>query len=168
MRGIAARLLLAGMTGGLAGGCEREEPALEPLVAFDTAMVRIETAADTFDLAVEVAATEEQRAYGLMERDELPEDRGMIFVYDGLQDPEAGFWMYRTRIPLDIAFLDGDGRIVRIRRMVPCESPNPLLCPLYPPGAPYAAALEVNAGFFERRGVAVGDRIVLVRGPAGL
>jgi uncharacterized protein len=167
--GRAAKVLLLALAGGLAGttgGCERDEPALVPLVAFDTATVRIETARDTFDLRVEVAATEEQRAYGLMERDELPEDRGMIFVYEGLQDPEAGFWMFRTRIPLDIAFMDGDGRIARIRRMVPCESPNPLLCPLYSPGAPYAAALEVNAGFFERRGVEPGDRIVLLHGEA--
>lgn len=146
----------------LVGACDQADRSHrpEPPVAFDTAVVHVTTAADTFPLRVEVAETEEQRAYGLMERTILPEDHGMIFRYPEPQDSSAGFWMYRTRIPLDIAFLDGDGRIVAIRTMQPCESPYSESCPIYSPGVTYSRAVEVNRGYFERHGVEVGDRIV--------
>ncbi|MFW6200946.1 MAG: DUF192 domain-containing protein [Gemmatimonadota bacterium] len=155
-------------------GCEAGDSSagsaeFVPAVAFDTTAARIETEADTFPLTVEVAETDEQRGYGLMERTSLPEDHGMIFRYGSPQPPDAGFYMYRTRIPLDIAFVDGDGRIVAIERMEPCESPYPASCPRYAPGEPYTAALEVNAGYFEARGIEVGDRVIVLDGgePAG-
>ncbi|MFD2667209.1 DUF192 domain-containing protein [Halomonas halophila] len=65
--------------------------------------------------------------------------------------------MYRTLIPLDIAFIDEAGRIVDIRRMAPCTSASARDCPVTRPDAPYQAALEVNAGVFEAHGIAVGD-----------
>ncbi len=161
MRKSAAILLLV-----LFGACDRgDEPArqaVEPLVSFDTAAVRIETATDTFALTVELAETEEQRQYGLMERPAVPEDHGMLFLYAEPQDSTSGFWMYRTLVPLDVAFLDEDGRIVAIRAMQPCESPNPRVCRVYSAGIPFSSALEVNRGYFERRGIGVGDRVVLV------
>ncbi|MFW6079183.1 MAG: DUF192 domain-containing protein [Gemmatimonadota bacterium] len=144
------------------GGGSASTSELVPAVAFDTTTARIETAADTFPLTVEVAETDEQRGYGLMERTSLPESHGMIFRYDSPRPPDAGFYMYRTRIPLDIAFLDGDGRIVAIEGMEPCESPYPSACPRYAPGEPYTAALEVNAGYFESRGIGIGDRVVVL------
>lgn len=144
---------------GSSGPAGDRPPALE----FPTGVVHIETATDTLRLSVEIAETNQQRALGLMERTSLPENAGMIFVYSRPQDADAGFWMYRTRIPLDIAFVDGDGRIVAIRRMEPCESPYAQACPIYSPGVPYSAALEVNAGYFAARGVGVGDRVVLER-----
>lgn len=160
-RALACLLLLA------LAGCEREDaPAASgdagaaPLVAFDTTTVRIETGADTFHLSVEVAETESQRSYGLMDRESLQEDAGMLFVYSEPQDSTAGFWMYRTRVPLDIAFLDDQGRIVSILSMEPCPSPYPQVCRTYSPGTPYAAALEVNRGYFARRGITPGDRVV--------
>lgn len=133
----------------------------EAVVAFDTATVAIETADATVTLQTELARTPEQRAHGLMERTSLPRGAGMLFLYPAPQDSTGGFWMFRTRIPLDIAFLDDDGRILAIRSMVPCESPNPRVCPVTSPGRPYRGALEVNSGYFEEHGVAVGDRLVL-------
>jgi uncharacterized protein len=147
--------------------CERDghvgaqRPA-EPPVEFETGLVRIEAAADTMDLRVEIAEHSTQRAYGLMDRDHLPEDQGMLFVYADAQPSSAGFWMFRTRIPLDIAFLDSAGTILSILHMSPCESPNPTLCRIYSPGVQYWRALEVNRGFFDRHGIGVGDRVVLV------
>lgn len=151
-------------------GCDRPggEPAeFAPAIAFDTAAVLVETETDTFRLSVELAETPEQKAYGLMERPHLPEEHGMLFLYAEPQPAGSGFWMFRTRIPLDIAFLDDEGRIVAILAMEPCESPNPAVCRTYSPGVPYSAALEVNRGYFERRGVEVGDRVVRLNGEGG-
>jgi uncharacterized membrane protein (UPF0127 family) len=130
---------------------------------YDSAVVRIATAADTLRVRVEVAERDDQLVYGLMERTSLDDDAGMVFLYDDVQGAESGFWMYRTRIPLDIAFFDSAGRIVAIRQMEPCPSPDPDRCPPYAPGYPYTGALEVNHGWFARHGVTVGDHIALER-----
>jgi uncharacterized protein len=135
----------------------------QPVVVFDTAQARIITATDTFSLRIDVAEREDQRAYGLMERTQLPDDAGMVFLYQQEQPAENGFWMWRTRIALDIAFFDGDGAIVTIRSMEPCSHADPRGCPTYPPGVPYHGALEVNRGYFAARGITTGDRIVVVR-----
>ncbi|PXY00051.1 DUF192 domain-containing protein [Halomonas sp. LBP4] len=108
-------------------------------------------------LRVEVARTLPQRGQGLRDRDHLDAEAGMLFLYRDEQSPRNGFWMYRTRIPLDIAFIDADGRIVAIRQMQPCDSERPGECPVTYPGVPYRAALEVNAGYFAEQGVAEGD-----------
>ena len=135
--------------------------------AYDSAIARVATATDTFDVRVEVAERDDQRAYGLMERTALDEDAGMVFVYSVPQSATSGFWMYRTRIPLDIAFFGNDGRIVRIHQMDPCLSVDPGPCEVaarnYVPGEPYLGALEVNRGWFARHGVKAGDRITVVR-----
>lgn len=111
----------------------------------------------------EVAETPEQRTHGLMERTLLEPDAGMVFLFDEPQGPDDGFWMYRTRIPLDIAFFDETGRIVAIRTMKPCESPYPRVCPTYAPGAAYVGALEMNRAWFGEHAVVVGDRIIIDR-----
>lgn len=154
-------LLLVGLAA--CDGGDTDTVRRGPAVEFDTGTVRIETEADTFDLTVEIAEQGNQRAHGLMERDHLPADAGMIFLYPRPQSPDNGFYMFRTRIPLDIAFMDEDGEIVAIRQMLPCESPNPRLCTVYAPGVPYSSALEVNLGYFERHGIDLGDRVVFER-----
>lgn len=161
--GAAAVLVLAA----LAGACERgepaEEPAYRPVVVFDTARARIITAADTFELRIDVAEREDQRAYGLMERTGLPDDAGMVFLYPHEQPADAGFWMWRTRIALDIAFFDEQGTILTILHMEPCPHADPRGCPTYPPGVAYFGALEANRGYFAARGIGPGDRIVIER-----
>ncbi len=108
-------------------------------------------------LEVELASTPTERSRGLMERDQLAEQSGMLFLYERLQSARNGFWMYRTRIPLDIAFIDEAGRITEIHRMEPCTASRPGECPVTRPAEPYRAALEVNAGAFEALGIAAGD-----------
>jgi uncharacterized protein len=161
------RVLALVVTTVAVAACDR--PAREgdeeyrPVVSFDTATARIITASDTFRLRVEVAERDDQRAYGLMERVQLDDDAGMVFLYAREQPAQNGFWMWRTRIALDIAFFDADGRIVAILPMDPCPHADPRGCPSYPPGVPYHGALEVNRGVFARHGITMGDRIVLER-----
>jgi uncharacterized membrane protein (UPF0127 family) len=81
----------------------------------------------------------------------------MLFVFG--EDTDAAFWMKDTLIPLSIAFIDADGRIVTIHDMEPCTA-DP--CEIYGSDAPYRTALEVNKGAFDEWGVQVGD---VVDGP---
>jgi uncharacterized protein len=137
-----------------------DEPPVSA-VNFDTTRVRLASQGDTVTLRVELAVSQDQKTVGLMERRALADDAGMLFLYDSEQPANAGFWMFRTRIPLDIAFLDSAGVIRAIRAMEPCASPFAGSCPTYDAGVPYRAALEMNRGFFERRGVRLGDRVLL-------
>jgi uncharacterized protein len=107
-------------------------------------------------IAVEIADTQEEREVGLMNREFLPEDAGMIFLFE--EETTGGFWMKNTLIPLSIAFAGGDGTILRILDMEPCEA-DP--CEIYDPGVPYESALEVNQGAFANWGVEEGDLLTL-------
>ena len=115
---------------------------------------------NTVPVLLEIARTPAQRRYGLMERESLDSHAGMLFVYPEFRPPEHGFWMYNTRIPLDIAYLDDKGRIVSIRTMEPCPSEQGSQCPSYPAGTRFIRAVEMNAGFFSGNGIGVGDRLV--------
>jgi uncharacterized protein len=121
-------------------------------------LVVIETADGEVEVPVEVADSPEEREVGLMNRESLPADAGMIFLFD--EDSTGGFWMKNTLIPLSIAFADAEGTIVSILDMEPCEA-DP--CEIYDPGASYRSALEVNQGAFEDWGVQVGDRLSLTQ-----
>jgi uncharacterized membrane protein (UPF0127 family) len=138
-----------------------DERDYEHVLPFDTATVRVASERDTARVTVLLAESEQQRTLGLMERRTLAPNAGMLFLYSSMQPPTPGYWMFRTRIPLDIAFADSTGRIVSIETMQPCPSELAQGCPDYPAGAPYRAALEVNAGFFRRNGIRVGDRLFL-------
>ncbi|MEQ6916214.1 DUF192 domain-containing protein [Halomonas aquatica] len=138
----------------------RSLPAAEPAPAsasLETVPLVIHGRQGPRRLQVEMARTPSQRSRGLMERDRLAEDAGMLFLYGRRQPSRNGFWMYRTLIPLDIAFIDETGRIAEIHQMTPCTSGQPGDCPVTRPGVPYRAALEVNAGAFEAMGVKAGD-----------
>ncbi len=126
--------------------------ANQPVLRDSTAV--IETDDGSVLVNVEVADTPDERAEGLMHRESLAPDAGMVFVF--FEDTTTGFWMKNTLIPLSIAFFDERGRIVRIMDMEPCEA-DP--CPLYEPGVEYRGALEVNHGAFDEWGVEVGDVI---------
>ncbi|QQP95682.1 DUF192 domain-containing protein [Lysobacter enzymogenes] len=96
---------------------------------------------------VEVAKTAEQRARGLMFRDQMDADRGMVFVHDS-EDLQA-YWMKNTKIPLDILYFDSRRRLVSQQRNVPpCSAGD--RCPPYPSEAPARYVLELNAGQAER------------------
>jgi uncharacterized protein len=161
-------LLLASLVAGCTAGPPDDDDAYEHVMAFDTARVRLARQHDTLRLALELAVSPAQQTMGLMERRRLADDAGMLFVYHSIQPGDAGFWMYRTRIPLDIAFLDSAGVIRVVRSMTPCPTTIAQGCPTYTPGVPYRFALEMNAGFFARHGVGVGDSLLLrdLPGPA--
>jgi uncharacterized membrane protein (UPF0127 family) len=167
MRHAALWLVL----GALAAGCDSrssgdDTTAYEHVMSFDTAHVRLAGSRDTLRLTLEIARSAEQRSMGLMERRQLADSAGMLFVFDSTQAPDAGFWMYRTRIPLDIAFLDSTGVIRAVRQMVPCPTTIAQGCPSYTPDVSYRYALEVSAGYFARHGVVVGNSLVLPDLPA--
>lgn len=110
--------------------------------------------ADT--VVAEVAATADQRAAGLMYREEVPDGTGMLFVF---QDNEVrAFWMANTYVPLDIAYMDPSYRIVDIVQM------EPLVTETYPSSAPAMFALEVRQGWFAEQGIDVGDQAEVVFG----
>lgn len=109
-------------------------------------------------LTVELAETNAARQRGLMYRRSLGTKAGMAFLYP--RDIRGGFWMKNTLIPLDIAFADARGQILRILTMQPCRR-DP--CRIYDPKVSYRTALEVNAGSFRRWGVRTGDRLRVTR-----
>src|SRR5215217_5266776 len=105
---------------------------------------------------VEIADTPEERQTGLMGRSALAEEAGMLFVFE--QEQILAFWMKDTLIPLSIAYIDAEGRIVDIQDMQPLDETD------HPSAEPAQYALEVNQGFFEGRGVVVGDMVELPSG----
>jgi uncharacterized membrane protein (UPF0127 family) len=107
------------------------------------------------EVRVEIADDLPEQTRGLMERTALAEDRGMLFVYP--DEEVRSFWMKNTLIPLSIAYIDSDGRIVDLQDMKPLDDDPPH----YVSAEPARYALEVNRGFFEEHGVKVGDRAEL-------
>jgi len=110
---------------------------------------------DEVEVRVEIADNFFEQTRGLMYRKELGEDRGMLFVYP--QERELSYWMKNTRIPLSIAYIDSERRIVDILDMKPLDDEPPH----YVSSEPVRYALEVNQGFFEKRGVEEGNRVEL-------
>lgn len=106
--------------------------------------------------SVEIADDSDERARGLMFRDELGAEDGMLFLFP--REAPRAFWMLNTRIPLDIIYIDADRRIVAWSLDTPpCRTRT---CPNYPSGAAAKYVLEVNAGEMERLGAAIGDAVV--------
>lgn len=103
----------------------------------------------------EIADEADEQARGLMNRKRLGEERGMLFVYT--EEREMSFWMKDTFIPLSIAYIDSEGRIVDIQDMKPLDDEPPS----YVSAEPAQYALEVNQGFFDERSVTVGDEVQL-------
>lgn len=107
----------------------------------------------TASVTVEFASTPEERQQGLMFREELHEDAGMLFIFP--RDVLGGFWMRNTYVPLDIAYIGADGTVQEIRAAQPLDE-----TPLTPTKA-YRYVLEVNQGWFERHSVGVGAKVTL-------
>jgi uncharacterized membrane protein (UPF0127 family) len=101
------------------------------------------------EIWVEVAKTPEERSHGLMGRKYLGKDEGMLFIFE--TEDRHGFWMKDTFIPLSIAFIEKNGRIVWITDM------KPLTLDSHVPPQPIVYALEMNKGWFSSRGIKVGD-----------
>lgn len=112
-------------------------------------------------VSLEVARTEPERSRGLMHRTSMPEQAGMIFLFD--RPGVYPFWMKNTLIALDMFWTDTSGRIVWIAESVPPCTADP--CPEYPPKAVAQYVIETNAGFAKRHGVQVGDVVTLRKLP---
>jgi uncharacterized membrane protein (UPF0127 family) len=102
-------------------------------------------------LTAEVASTEPTRSQGLMHRRILPENRGMLFVFTDVS--RHAMWMMNTHIPLSVAFLDERGVIINIANMKPHTQDT------HPAAQPAKYALEMNRGWFDKRGIRPGARI---------
>ncbi len=139
------------------------DPAASPLASAASTQERLPPPGEAWvifgadTVQAEVARTPEEREQGLMYQESLAKGRGMLFVFPDTQI--RSFWMKDTFIPLDIAYLDAELRIVSILAMEP-ESLDPVLS-----GQPAMFALEVPLGWFAEMGIAVGAQARLVFGP---
>lgn len=102
---------------------------------------------------VELALTPEQQSRGLMFRESMPPDAGMLFVFDSVRP--VAFWMKNTPLPLDMLFIGADGRIVNIAART-----TPFSTAQVPSAGPVRAVLEINGGVSALLGIAPGDRVI--------
>jgi len=108
--------------------------------------------------SVELATTRAQVERGLMYRKELYNDNGMLFIFD--KEENYPFWMKNTLIPLDIIWIDGNGKIVFVADNVqPCKS---LICSSVNPGVSAKYVLEINAGISEKIGLNLGEEVKII------
>lgn len=111
----------------------------------------IQIKAGVYRINAEVARSPDERSVGLMNRKSMPPDQGMLFVFE-----QAGgycFWMRNTLIPLTIAWLDETGRIVSMANMQPLSEQS------HCPSTPAKFALEMNQGWFDKKGLKIGSKL---------
>lgn len=100
----------------------------------------IDSQGNTHDFTLELARTDKDKELGLMYRESLPDNHGMLFLYD--EDVRNGFWMKNTLIPLDIYFLDENYQVVdKFLNVQPCKAEK---CDLYRPSVLYRYVLEIS------------------------
>src|SRR6202165_5246665 len=116
-------------------------------VTFKTTRIKV----GNHSLNVEVAATDPQRSQGLMYREKLGKEDGMLFLFD--EPSYHSMWMKNTLIPLSVAFVDGEGRILNILDM------EPQTLDTHTAAGPARYAIETNKGWFAQRKVKPGDRV---------
>ncbi len=105
---------------------------------------------------VEIAQTEAQRARGLMFRDKLAPNRGMLFLHD--RERPLAYWMKNTRIPLDIFYFDAGRKLVSVAKNTPaCDLGD--ACPPFRSQGPALYVLELNAGIADKIHAKAGDRL---------
>ncbi|MBP2226918.1 uncharacterized membrane protein (UPF0127 family) [Azospirillum agricola] len=123
------------------------------LEGFQKSSLTVETASGgKFRFDVELAETMAQQAQGLMFRERMADDAGMLFIYDSVRP--ASFWMKNTLIPLDMLFIGADGRIVNIHERAVPQSLDSINS-----AGPVKAILELNGGMSARLGIRPGDLV---------
>ena len=108
------------------------------------------------EVRAEIASTEQERLRGLMFRDKLAENSGMLFMYPRAET--SAMWMKNTRIALSVAFIDPKGRILNIAEMEPHSEKA------HASSGAAAYALEMNRGWFRKQGIKAGDLVEGLRG----
>ncbi|MEJ7872033.1 MAG: DUF192 domain-containing protein [Rubrobacteraceae bacterium] len=139
---------------------ETTAPPAEPDTSQAYALNIVNSFGERFEVEVEISDSPDEQARGLMERTELAENAGMLFVFN--QEQTLRFNMRNTLIPLSIAFIDTGGAIIDIQDM------QPLTDGPYVSAEPAQYALEVNQDFFVDRGIGVGDVVELPGRPGFL
>lgn len=124
--------------------------AAVPVLA-DSPMPLTELSIGMYRIEAEVAATQENRMVGLMQRRSMPVNHGMLFVFTEQQ--RHCMWMRNTLLPLSVAFLDEQGRILNVEDMQPQTEDN------HCAAKPARFALEMNLGWFKQKGLAAGTKI---------
>jgi len=114
-------------------------------------------------ITVEVAATDQEKAQGLMFRESMPKDAGMVFPFDGLEI--RPFWMKNCHFPLDMIYATKDGTIVDVLKNVPPCAPDPGPCENVTPRAKADTVLEVNAGVADAQGAIPGAKLTFLSIP---
>jgi len=140
-----------------AASCTPGNPAQGPVAersaaGLEQVPLTIRSASGAHRFTVEVAGTPEEQANGLMHRQSLAGDRGMLFPYEPPQD--VSFWMKNTLIPLDMIFIRPDGTIARI-----AANTVPLSLDPVPSLEPVSAVLEIAGGRAAELGIQEGDRV---------
>ena len=103
---------------------------------------------------VEIADEYSERQIGLMFREELPENSGMLFIFENSDN--YGFWMKNTLVPLDMIWISEDMWVVDVKTATPCVAEP---CEIYTPKEEALYVLEVNAGWTEENGIEIGDGV---------
>jgi uncharacterized protein len=146
-----ALVLLVGLTATLGGSLLSPAMAQDPRQDQPQNLPTVTLRAGFHNVVAQVARTNEQRQIGLMFRASMPVNEGMLFVFDE-PSPQC-FWMKNTLLPLAIAFVSDDGTIVNIDEMKPqtlnshCST------------KPVRYVLEMNTGWFAKKGLKAGDRL---------
>ena len=119
-------------------------------------------------LEVEIADTDELRSQGLMYRQKMADDKGMLFIFS--KEKTLSFWMKNTFIPLSIGFFDKDRKLIEVQKMRPMRPMRPMKSmrsmnsiikkniPLYQSRKPAQYAIEVNQGWFRKHKIAIGTK----------
>lgn len=130
----------------LIGGCHKNDH----LVKLNDTVFRVELAEDG-----------NSQAMGLMYRQELPTDSGMLFIFN--EELPRAFWMKNTLIPLDILYFDRHKKLVSQQLSVPPCKNTISTCPNYPSEKPAKYVLEINAGMSQKYGFKIGDELQIYR-----
>jgi uncharacterized protein len=145
IRSIKKSLRLLGLVLGLAGGGALAQNVPQPKL--DT----VTLSAGMHNIRAEIARTPMQTQTGMMYRREMAQNEGMLFVFDGLE--RRCFWMKNTLLPLSIAFIADDGRVVSLADMQPQSEES------HCSAEPVRFALEMNQGWFAKRGIKAGFKL---------
>ena len=121
------------------------------MLPVDAAPLVAETVVGERVFSIEIADDSTERERGLMFRETMPDDRGMLFVFS--QTQQIGFWMKNTPLPLDLIFIGEDGRVAGILPGVPFSEA------VITPGVPVRFVLEVKSGIASKNRIGPGDRL---------
>ena len=136
-------------------GCTGGDVARRPLDGFGEVTFRVERPGRTAVVGCALLAeSAEARSRGLMDQRDLRGYDAMVFRFDA--PSTGGFYMYDTRLPLSIAYVDEDGGLVSSTDMDPCQEEEASACPTYDGAGPYLHAIEVRQGDLPRIGIEPG------------